>query len=179
MYKSDFFTTTHELFKIPVVDDAEDLDSANEILSKIRFGDERHTLLANTSLIIWDEFMSNHSHCLNAAAKATNNFRGKVVVCMGDTRQIPPVVVRGSVAEVSTRMLCDKSFPYLTFSRIEGHRGIKFEFTVFQAERSKVSIHDTASHQRPQSGRSRCFECGATCSPRKANEVPSSVAVSR
>jgi PIF1-like helicase len=86
------------------VDDSEDIDSINEILSKIRFGDERHTLLQETSLIIWDEFMSNHKHCLNAALKITDNFHGKVVVCMGDTRQIPPVVVRGSAAEVSLQL---------------------------------------------------------------------------
>ena len=92
--------TAHELFKIPVVDDWKDVDTTNEILSKMKWGDERHTLLLNTSLIIWDVFMSNHANCLKAALKITQNFNGKVVVCMGDTRQIPPVVVRGSTAEV-------------------------------------------------------------------------------
>ena len=100
VYINDFFVTAHELFKIPVVDDWDDLDTTNEILSKIKWGDDRHTLLQNTSLIIWDEFMSNHAHCLHAALKITDFFKGKVVVCMGDTRQIPPVVVRGSAAEV-------------------------------------------------------------------------------
>ena len=100
VYINDYFVTAHELFKIPVVDDSDDIDSTNEILSKIKWGDERHTLLQETSLIIWDEFMSNHAHCLNAALKITDFFKGKVVVCMGDTRQIPPVVVRGSAAEV-------------------------------------------------------------------------------
>ena len=100
VYINDYFVTAHELFKIPVVDDWEDVDTTNEILSKIKIGDERHTLLQQTSLIVWDEFMSNHAHCLNAALKITHNFNSKVVVCMGDTRQIPPVVVRGSTAEV-------------------------------------------------------------------------------
>ena len=45
VYINDYFVTAHELFKIPVVDDWDDLDTTNEILSKIKWGDERHTLL--------------------------------------------------------------------------------------------------------------------------------------
>ena len=92
--------TTHEAFKIPVIEDNDDVDSLKEVISKIRPGDERDTLLQQTSVFIWDEFMSNHQHCLTCAWRVTNSFKNKVLLCMGDTQQIPPVVIGGSVAEV-------------------------------------------------------------------------------
>ena len=75
---------------------------------------QREELLGAANVIIWDEFPSNHRHCFEAAYRALNGLQGKVIVCMGDFRQIGPVVKGGSgydvihacisfVGEVSTK----------------------------------------------------------------------------
>ena len=52
----------------------------------------RAELLKEARLLIWDEFLSNHRELYEAAYRATNGFDGMVVVCMGDFKQIMPVV---------------------------------------------------------------------------------------
>lgn len=44
-------------------------------------------------------FCSNHKHCFHSAYKVCNQFQGKVVLAMGDCRQIGPVVKYGAMAE--------------------------------------------------------------------------------
>jgi len=56
--------------------------------------------LQNTSLIIWDEFLSNHKQCLECAYNALDGFKNIVVVCMGDYRQIAPVVINGFMQDI-------------------------------------------------------------------------------
>jgi hypothetical protein len=56
-------------------------------------------LMKSATLIIWDEMLSNHKELYEAAYRATNGFAGKVVLGMGDFRQILPVVPNGSPAQ--------------------------------------------------------------------------------
>ena len=87
------FTTAHSLFGIPVILDEEEFDCEVEYLkSSILPGTERYELLHSAKLIVWDEFLSNHKHCFDSAYNIMNGFEGKVVLCMGDCKQIAPVV---------------------------------------------------------------------------------------
>jgi hypothetical protein len=92
------FTTAHSLFGIPVVEDDDDYDHDAVLESNVK--PDRRALLENTSLIVWDEFLSNHKQCLECAFNVTNKFNNMVVVCMGDYRQIAPVVINGSIFDV-------------------------------------------------------------------------------
>jgi hypothetical protein len=51
-------------------------------------------------LILWDEFPSCDREVFEAAYRALNSFEGKVIVTMGDLRQIAPVVLRGGKEDV-------------------------------------------------------------------------------
>jgi hypothetical protein len=59
----------------------------------------RVDLIAAAKVIIWDEFLSNHKDVYHAVHRATQGFQGKVLICMGDFRQIMPVVPRGNRIE--------------------------------------------------------------------------------
>ncbi len=54
---------------------------------------ERLKLVEEASVIIWDEFPSNERDCFEAVYKSDclPQFQGKVVVCLGDFKQILPV----------------------------------------------------------------------------------------
>ena len=80
------FDTAHGLFKYPVIED--DDDNENEIECKLSQYPERLELLRRAKVIIWDEFPSNHKNIFETVYSQLNMFNGKVVVCMGDFRQI-------------------------------------------------------------------------------------------
>ena len=50
----------------------------------------------NTSVFIWDEFLSNDKLCFNAVYYSYNGLAGKVFIAFGDDGQIGPVVVNGN-----------------------------------------------------------------------------------
>jgi len=52
-------------------------------------------LLQNAQVIVWDEFPSNNRNIFENVYQIMNNFVGKVVICMGDFRQIAPVIANG------------------------------------------------------------------------------------
>ena len=60
---------------------------------------ERAELLRSASLIVWDEFFSNHKEIFESAYLTLNGFNGKIVICLGDIRQILPVVKHATVSE--------------------------------------------------------------------------------
>jgi hypothetical protein len=76
-----------------------DIDN-DKISCRFNYRPERRELFAGTSLFIWDEFPSNHRECFEAAYVAMEGLRGKVVLAMGDWKQILPVVSRGDKTEV-------------------------------------------------------------------------------
>lgn len=60
----------------------------------------RRELISHARLIIWDEVLSSNKEVLDAVARATNDFYGKVVLMLTDYRQSLPVVKNGTKFEV-------------------------------------------------------------------------------
>ena len=85
------FDTAHGLFKFPVIEE-EDKDINENGQCKLIENAQRLELLQLTQVIIWDEFPSNHKEIFEDVYKQLNGFKGKVVICMGDFRQIAPVI---------------------------------------------------------------------------------------
>ena len=61
-------------------------------------------------MLIWDEVLSNHKHCLSTAFSIMDNFQGQVLVLMGDWRQCPPVVPNGDMYEVVNASMINSRF---------------------------------------------------------------------
>ena len=92
--------TAHNLFKIPVKEDPAEL---TEIQCDIPFSSERAETLRQASLVVWDEFPMMHRINVEAVDKMLRTIRrkstlfgGLLFVCVGDFRQIPPVVRNGT-----------------------------------------------------------------------------------
>jgi hypothetical protein len=101
VYGPGEFFTAHSLFGIPVIEDEEAYDDVSKFVASILSPtSERFKLLQAARVIVWDEFLSNNRHCLEAAARLLNNFEGKVLLCMGDCRQIGPVVREGDANQI-------------------------------------------------------------------------------
>lgn len=92
------FDTAHGLFKYPVIEE-EDNETEDEQCKLIEYP-ERLELLQATQLIIWDEFPSNHRKIFENIYHSLNKFKDKVVLCMGDFRQIAPVVTNGDRKDI-------------------------------------------------------------------------------
>jgi len=93
------FDTAHGLFKYPVNED-DDENEEGENSCKLFEHPERLELLQNTQVFIWDEFPSNNKEIFENVYTQLNNFQGKVVVCMGDFRQIAPIINNGDRHEI-------------------------------------------------------------------------------
>lgn len=90
------FDTAHGLFKFPVTEDGDDNDDEyGRNMSKLYEHEERLELLQHSNVIVWDEFPSNHKNIFENVYHILNKFVGKVVICMGDFRQIAPVITNG------------------------------------------------------------------------------------
>ena len=96
----DNFDTAHGLFKFPVTDEGDDNEDEVNNMNKLRDHPERFELLQHAQVIIWDEFPSNHKIIFEDVYSTMNAFVGKVVICMGDFRQIAPVITNGSRQEI-------------------------------------------------------------------------------
>jgi len=95
----DGFETAQSLFKFPVIEDDErEVDVPVEC--NLLRSPNRLEYLQEVDLILWDEFPSCDREVFEAAYRALNNFHKKVVVTMGDMRQIAPVVVSGDKIDV-------------------------------------------------------------------------------
>ena len=94
------FTTAHDLFGIPVIEDNEDIDHEADIVSLYIKQVKKLEVLLKAKLIVWDEVLSNHKHCLSTAFSICNFFRHKILILMGDWRQCPAVVRNGDMYEI-------------------------------------------------------------------------------
>jgi hypothetical protein len=94
------YTTAHDLFGVLVVGDIEDLDHDADIASHYLKNPEKLAILLAACVLIWDEALSNHKHCLATAFSLMNNFQGQILILMGDWRQCPPVVPNGDMYEI-------------------------------------------------------------------------------
>ena len=89
-------TTAHSMYKIPVT------DSNEAPQCNVTGGSQRAQLLRRAAVHIWDEFPMCHqkifdavSHCLCDLLQTTTPCGGRVFICCGDFRQIPPVIPGG------------------------------------------------------------------------------------
>ena len=96
----DDFDTFHGLFKYPVIDNLEDIDMLDDVIIKMENFPERKELIEKASVIIWDEFPSNEYHCFKTVYEYFDFFKNKIIICLGDWRQTPPVVKHGSEKEI-------------------------------------------------------------------------------
>jgi len=93
------FETAHSLFKFPVIEEDErEIDTPVEC--QLLKSPNRLQYLKEVDLILWDEFPSCDREVFEAAYRALHRFEGKVIVTMGDLRQIAPVVLKGSKEDV-------------------------------------------------------------------------------
>ena len=61
--------------------------------------------------MVWDESLANNRDIFGAAYVATNGFYGKVVILLGECRQLPPVIVHGERIDIiSTSIKSSSSF---------------------------------------------------------------------
>ena len=104
------YTTAHDLFGIPVVEDNEDLDHDADIASHYLNNPEKLAILVAACVLIWDEALSNHKHCLATAFSLMNNFQGQILILMGDWRQCPPVVPNGDMYEIVNASMINSQF---------------------------------------------------------------------
>jgi len=96
----DNFDTAHGLFKYPVIEEGEIDEEDGEISCKLYEHPERMELLQHAQVIVWDEFPSNHRNIFENVYHLMDNFQGKVVICMGDFRQIAPVITNGDRKQI-------------------------------------------------------------------------------
>jgi len=85
--------TAHYLFHLPVIDENEKEVDDMPMQCLLHALPERLELVCAADVIIWDEFPSNERRCFEAVYEhqQIQRFRGKVVIGLGDLKQILPV----------------------------------------------------------------------------------------
>jgi ABC-type oligopeptide transport system ATPase subunit len=115
------FHTAHYLFKIPIMEDEEDYDQEQDLQCTLHEHPQRMELLNAARVIIWDEIGSQHLRDFKAVYNVMQRFRGKIVLLMGDNRQIAPVIVGGSRSQiVEASIYCSefrRNFRYFCFTK--------------------------------------------------------------
>jgi hypothetical protein len=106
---NDDFYTSHTLFAYPVEED-DDSDLSDEAVCNFDKNPGMLELLTAEKVIIWDESTCNHKKLYEAAYRALDGFKGKVLLMMRDFRQSLPVVKRETRQEVIAAAIC---FSYL------------------------------------------------------------------
>ena len=93
--------TAHSMYMIPVTGEQE-IPQCN-----VTVNSQHADLLHSAAVFIWDEFPIIHrknfeavSQCLCDIAECGNPCGGKVLLCCGDFRQIPPVIPGGSRGDI-------------------------------------------------------------------------------
>ena len=140
------FSTAHSLFCFPVIDE-EDKDESEPAACDFEKHPEKLELLRAASVIVWDEMPSNHRELFEAAYRALDGFRGKIVLCMGDFRQIMPVLnhaVRGEV-----QAACISSSPWWSeFDIITLTINMRLESMKEDLRKQTMVLESTPAEQR-------------------------------
>lgn len=85
----DDFTTAHSLFDLPVIGAAErELDNEFTYRSGLQKNKQKMELLMDADMLVWDEIFSNTKECLDALPPVLDGLNGKVMVLVGDIKQI-------------------------------------------------------------------------------------------
>jgi hypothetical protein len=95
----DDFTTAHSLFCFPVIEDG-DNDVSEPPSCNFMTNPQKLELIMAARVLIWDEMPCNHKQLYESAYRATNGFKGKILICMGDWRQIMPIIKYGTREEI-------------------------------------------------------------------------------
>ena len=93
------FHTAHGLFKFPVVEE-EDKEVNEPPTCQLQNNPQRKELLDAAKLIVWDESLANNRDIFEDVYNVTNGFKGKVIILIGDSRQLPPVIVHGERIDI-------------------------------------------------------------------------------
>jgi hypothetical protein len=98
----DHARTAHSLFGLPIIDD----DSAIHIESRISPRSSRAEYLRHATAIVWDELPMAHVALIEAVDSLLRQimrvnipFGGKILIGIGDFRQVAPVVKGGGASE--------------------------------------------------------------------------------
>jgi hypothetical protein len=133
--------TAHSLFKYPVVEE-EDKDMENPAECRL-VGMERLELLKQTSVIFWDEFVSNHRELFEAVQKALRDCPNIVFVCSGDFRQILPVITNGSADDVLAATISSSYYwQYFTILNLKQNMRLTALQTAITANTSPEVVKD-------------------------------------
>ena len=119
-------TTAHSAFRIPVPCGPGDT-------CYISVDSELADLIREAAIIIWDEIVMCHRHCIECVDRTLRDitevempFGGKIVLFAGDFRQILPVVRGGSRAQIVNA--CMKSSPlYRNIKSVELTENMRLE----------------------------------------------------
>ena len=107
-------SSAHSTFKYPVVQE-EDKDDEVRTECLLR-NTERYILLEQTAIVFWDEFVSNDRELFEAVLRALTGL-SIIFVCIGDFRQILPVITNGT--SLDTINACISSSPtWQLFTRL-------------------------------------------------------------
>jgi hypothetical protein len=84
------------------MEDDDDCEQQNDLQSKLHLPKyaERLALLMAARVVLWDEIGSQHSRDFACAWAATNGFKGKILITIGDLYQITPVVRYGTKTQI-------------------------------------------------------------------------------
>lgn len=94
----------------------EDLLDVTGIQCDVVANSERADVLRECKLVIWDEFSMMHRQNFEASITMLQKIRrdrspsaGLVIICLGDFRQIPPVIKYGSAYDTTNASMVSSS----------------------------------------------------------------------
>ena len=143
------YTTAHDLFGIPVIEDDDDMDHFSEMCSKHIFNAQKLQLLREAALINWDEFFSNHKHCLTIAFAIMNSFAGQVLLLMGDWRQCPAVVKNATMSEIVSASMLNSPYWEMVMVKVFTINQ-RLKKTSMQACRNSIEFNEAVQFNKEQ-----------------------------
>ena len=119
-------STAHNKFQIPI-------DVSEDSICDVRDGTDRHKLIFEAELVIWDEAPMMHRFAINAVDKMFQNvkrsekpFGGVTVVFMGDWRQTLPIVPMASKEQkIAATLLFADCWPHVNVLKLTQNLRIK------------------------------------------------------
>ena len=115
--------SAHSTFKFPVVQEE---DKDDEVRTECNLHNtQQYILLQHTAIVFWDEFISNDRELFEAVLRALTGLR-LIFVCIGDFRQILPVITNGNTMD--TINACISSSPtWRLFTRLRLQINIRLQ----------------------------------------------------